>query len=122
MMIVLIPVLLSVLLGPGTGQLYNKEFKKGFLLGGLSLGLLGAFSVWLTRAAMIYLPTNPATVDPAVLREIIQTHIIKEHTVTFYTYEALLGLLWLYGVIDAYLGGTRRRALRASSPSALSSQ
>jgi TM2 domain-containing membrane protein YozV len=106
---VLIPVFLAVLLGPGIGQLYNKEFKKGLFLIAISVGLLMAFSIWLSRAAYGYLPTDLNTVDRAVLRNIIQTHVVAEHPVTFYTYEVLLALLWLYGIIDAYIGGMRRR-------------
>jgi TM2 domain-containing membrane protein YozV len=110
MSLVIIPVLLSVLLGPGVGQLYNRQFKKGAFLIVISLGLLIAFSIWLSKAALTYLPTDISTVDRTVLRNIIQTHIIPEHSVTFYTYEILLGGLWIYGIIDAYIGGMRRRA------------
>jgi hypothetical protein len=112
---ILIPVLLAVLLGPGMGQLYNKEYKKGAVLIVVSVGLLLAFSVWLSRAAYGYLPTNFETVDRALLRTIIQTHIVADHPMTFYTYEVLLAALWVYGIIDAYVGATRRRAKSESS-------
>jgi len=113
---ILIPVLLSTLLGPGVGQLYNKEFKKGFIMIAISIGLLFAFSIWLSRAAMVYLPSDINSVDRNFLRTIIQDHIVKEHTGTFYTYETLLALIWVYGVIDAYLGGVRRRLVKAEPP------
>jgi hypothetical protein len=120
MAMILIPVLLSTLLGPGVGQLYNKEFKKGFAMIAISLALLFAFSVWLTKAATVYLPSDINTVDHTVLRGIIQDHIVKEHTGTFYTYEVLLAGIWVYGVIDAYIGGMRRRA-RKNPPTVLPS-
>ena len=116
MIMILMPVLLAVLLGPGVGQLYNKEFRKGFILIGLSVGLLLAFSVWLSRAALGYLPSDINTVDRAMLRGIIQTHIVADHPGTFYTYEILLAGLWIYGIVDAYLGGMKRRAAKAGSP------
>jgi hypothetical protein len=116
MAMILIPVLLSTLLGPGMGQLYNREFKKGFVLIAISLGLLVAFSIWLSRAAMVYLPSDINAVDREVLRSIIQDHIVKEHTGTFYTYEILLAAIWVYGVIDSYLGGMRRRSGTIVSP------
>jgi hypothetical protein len=109
MTLILIPVLLSLLLGPGVGQLFNREFKKGSLLILASLGILMAFSIWLSRAALVYLPADINSVDRNMLRQIIEGHIVKDHTFTFYTYEAMLGILWVYGVIDAYLGGVRRR-------------
>ena len=110
MMTILIPVVLALLLGPGVGQLYNKELKKGFILIGVSIALLLAFSVWLSRAALPYLPADMAAIDRDVLRNIIQVHIVADHPATFYTYEALLAGLWVYGIVDAYLGGMRRRA------------
>ena len=113
MAMILIPVLLAVLLGPGVGQLYNKEFKKGFILIGLSVGLLIAFSVWLSKAALAYLPGDISTVDRAMLQGIIQTHIVADHPGTFYTYEILLAALWIYGIVDAYLGGMKRRNAKA---------
>ncbi len=109
MLMIVIPVLLSLVFGPGVGQLYNREFKKGLWLIGASFVLLIAFSAWLSRAAFPYLPTDVQSIDRELLRTIIQDHIVKEHTVTFYTYELLLGLIWVYGVVDAYLGGMRRR-------------
>src|SRR6266480_6319343 len=115
MWMVLAPVISTVLLGPGVGQLINKEYKKATLLIALSLMLLVAFSAWLTRAAMGYLPQDINTLDRAVLRNIIQTHIVADHPVTFYTYEVLLALLWIYGIVDAYQGGMRRRSGRARS-------
>ena len=110
MMTILIPVALATLLGPGMGQLYNKEFKKGFILIGASIVLLLAFSVWLSRAALPYLPPDITAIDRNMLRTIIQVHIVADHPATFYTYEALLAALWVYGIVDAYLGGMRRRA------------
>ena len=56
----------------------------------LSIGLLLAFSIWLSRAALGYLPSDISTVDRAMLRNIIQTHIVADHPGTFYTYEILL--------------------------------
>ncbi len=115
MLAILIPVLLSLIFGPGVGQLYNKEFKKGLWLIGASFTLLIAFSIWLSRAAMPYLPTDIQTIDRSILRDIIQTHIVQERAVTFYTYEVLLALLWVYGVVDATLGGMRRREQQSQS-------
>ena len=116
---ILAAVLLSLLLGPGMGQLYNREYRKAVILISLSVLFLFFFSLWLGRAAASYLPTDLATIDSAtlrpLLRNIIEEHVVREHTGTFYTYEALLGCLWLYGVVDAYLGAVRRRAQGAPS-------
>lgn len=113
---IIIPVFLAVVLGPGVAQLYNREFKKGFVLIAASVGVLLAFSVWLSRAAMGYLPVDISAVDRNLLRNIIQTHIVADHPGTFYTYELILAGLWVYGIVDAYIGGMRRRTTKAVPP------
>src|SRR5579872_3288918 len=47
---IVIPVLLSLILGPGIGQLYNKEYKKGAYLVGLSLLVLVGAIAWFLKA------------------------------------------------------------------------
>ena len=112
----LIPVLLSALIGPGVGQLTNREFKKGWILIGLSLLVLIAFSVWLSRAALPYLPSMLQKLDPATVRDAIQNHVVKDHPVLFYTYQVLLAGLWAFGVVDAFLGARRRQAKAPAVP------
>lgn len=108
MLKLLIPVLLSALIGPGVGQLYNRQFKKGWILMGLSLLVLVAFSIWLSRAALPYLPSLVQKLEPKMLREVIQTHVVKEHPVSFYAYQLILAGLWAYGVADAYWQARQR--------------
>src|SRR5947209_4432918 len=121
MLNVLIPVILAVVLGPGVGQFYNKELRKGMVLVVLSIGLLLAFSIWLSRAAFPYLPTDMATLDRNALKDIIQNHVVHDHPLTFYIYELLLAALWVYGIVDSFLGGMRRRASKMSPPPSSSS-
>jgi hypothetical protein len=64
---VIIPVLLSLLLGPGVGQLYNKDYKKGALLIVASLVLLVASVLLYYRAARAVIPKDLTEVDPAAL-------------------------------------------------------
>ncbi|MFA5976238.1 MAG: hypothetical protein WC859_08770 [Elusimicrobiota bacterium] len=114
-MTVVIPVLLSVLLGPGAGQLYNREYRKGAYLIGLSLIVMVAAIVWFRRAMLPFLPPDLTTLDPAALKQLIGNavaQVIQGHRGTFLTYEIILMSLWIYSVADAFYGGWRRRVMR----------
>jgi len=119
MLLVIIPVLMSFFVGPGVGQLYNKEFKKGFGMIIFSMGLLLIFSVWISRAALPYMPADIQGIDRNTLLT-IKEHITKDHPGTYYTYEFLLAAIWIYGVVDALIGGLKRRNARTAAPAAQS--
>ena len=109
---IVIPVLLSFFLGPGMGQLYNKEFKKAGYLIALSLVVLAGSIKWFYTAAMPYLPTDVSTVDRASLQAMIDNasaHIMHSHPGTIYTYFFISSALWIYSVVDAFYGASRRR-------------
>lgn len=111
-MTLLIPVLLSFFLGPGFGQLYNKEYRKGLYLIGLSLLVLVAAGVWYFRALQPHLPPDISTIDPKSLEPLLKkasAEVSEAHGRTFTTYQLLLFIIWLYGVVDAYFGAVKRR-------------
>lgn len=101
-------VFLSAVIGPGVGQIYNREFKKGWILIGFSLVILLAFLVWVGKAAVPYVPAGLEKVDLEMARQ-IRGAILGEHPVVFRTYQGLLIGLWLIGVVDAFFGAWRRR-------------
>jgi TM2 domain-containing membrane protein YozV len=108
----LIPVLLCFFLGPGVGQLYNKEYKKGVVLIVGSLAVLIVAGVWYYKAVQPYLPADLTTVDPQALQELLKNaagQISATKGLTLAVFEALLTILWIYGVVDAYLVAQRKR-------------
>jgi len=110
-----VAVLFSALLGPGTGQLYNRQYKKGLYLVFLTLILLGAFTTWLTSVLSPFLPVDLATADPVEMRKTIETAlpaIIQKKGLIFYTYQLLLLAVWVYSIVDAYKIAKRRLALK----------
>ena len=113
-MTIIYAVLLSIL-GPGMGQLYNREFKKGIFLIVLSTFLFIAFSGWLARAAMpYYMPMGGEMPDMAALAAIgkdIEARVTKDYPHTLDIYELMITGLWIYGIVDAYLGALRRRKI-----------
>jgi hypothetical protein len=107
-----IPVLLSFFLGPGVGQLYNRQFKKGAYLIGLSLVILVGWGVWLYRAMQPLLPTNLETIDPSAVDQLVKnatTQIGAIHSGTLWIYQGMLVVLWVYSVVDAYWVAQKRR-------------
>jgi len=103
---VIIPVLLCFFLGPGAGQLYNREYKKGAFFIVVSLAILIVAGVWYYKALQPYLPADLSAVDPAAMQQILQNatgQITNTQTHMLLAFEAALTALWLYGCIDAYL-------------------
>lgn len=109
---IVLPVFLSLFLGPGVGQLYNREYKKASYLIGLSLIVLIAAIAWFRQALMLYLPADLTEIDRSALPALVQnavTHVMNGRGTTFYTYEFIMVVLWVYSVIDAYRGALRRK-------------
>jgi len=108
---VIIPVLLCFLLGPGAGQLYNKEYKKGAFLMAASLLILILAGVWYYKTLQPYIPNDLTTVDPAAMQQLLQNatgQITASEMHMLIAFEAALTALWLYGCIDAYLVAKHR--------------
>jgi hypothetical protein len=109
---VIIPAVLSLFVGPGVGQLYNRQYKKGTYLIVLSLIILTALIAWCFKAAKPYLPTDLTTVDPTALQAMTREaakSIAQSHGRTLFIYQLLLGVLWSYSAVDAVTVANRRR-------------
>jgi hypothetical protein len=109
---IIIPVLLCLLLGPGVGQLYNKEFKKGTIMIVFSALILAWSIFWYYKAIQPFLPSDMTTVDPAAMPELLKNAMQQVATKgpgMLFFFKAALTLLWLYGVVDAYLVADRKQ-------------
>jgi hypothetical protein len=110
MMTIWTPVILSAVLGPGMGQLYNKEYKKAIYLIVLSLIVLVAFMSWMKNILMpSALPLNVE--DPVELAKVLQDNAnngMAQNHGTLFVYQLLMFGLWIYGIVDAYQGARRR--------------
>jgi hypothetical protein len=117
----LLAALMSGLVWPGAGQLYNREFKKGALLIGLTL--LVAIVVIVATAAEVtrQLPTDIGDLDADIVRT-LPAQVLSARSGTLMASSLLLLAAWVYGIVDAYVGGRGRRKLtrelRAPSPPA----
>lgn len=103
---VLIAVLLSALLGPGVGQLYNKKLRKGFILVALGLGLVSFVTFkmisvhFASRPDMAAIEKNPEVLDQFKSISAKELWILRPAGI-------LLLLLWAYGIVDAYLDAAK---------------
>jgi len=113
-MSVWIAVLLSALLGPGMGQLYNRDYKKAVWLIVVSLIVFLAAMQWLRGVLTPFIPLDLATADPLALKPMIENgihEVMKTKGHIFYAYQVLLLGLWLYSVIDAYRVAKKQKSI-----------
>ena len=106
----MIAALLSAFVWPGAGQLYNREFKKGAILIGLTLAV--AVAVMIATAAEVtrQLPVDIADLDADLVRT-LPAQVLAARMGTLLVSSLLLLAAWGYGIVDAYIGGRGRRKL-----------
>jgi hypothetical protein len=104
---ILIAVLLSGLLWPGTGQMYNREFAKGLVL--ILLTFLFGLSLLMGAGAEILqkLPADGPAWDTSQVQQILEQIRLKNAGLVT-TFNLLMTVTWVYGVVDAYLGAKDR--------------
>jgi len=114
----MIAVLLSALLGPGVGQLYNREFKKGWILLGVGLLFAVLMMMDLSRSLMPYLTQDVASMDLMQLAELadrISAAFSPSRSALLLICYGVMTGLWIYSIIDAWFGA-KRRAVREATP------
>ena len=111
---VIIPVFLSFFLGPGVGQLYNREYKKGAILIVLSFVALFGAGVWYFKAIQPFLPADMSSVDPQALQVLLKNaahEVAAKKGYILSLSQAGLMVLWLYGVVDAYKVAIKKKEI-----------
>ena len=109
---VIIPVLLSLFLGPGMGQLYNREYKKGVILILISALLLVWAVAWYYRQVQPYLPKDLTAVDPQAMTVLLKNatdQISAQAGAILSFFKAAMTVIWIYGIVDAYLVADKKR-------------
>lgn len=100
--------LCSGLIIPGLGQIFNQDLKKGILL------LCGIFVIFIAGIIKlvhlihsIFRSGNIDISDP----EMIMARLRAEDLTLLWVIAVLFVLLWIYSVVDAYVGGRRIDAM-----------
>jgi hypothetical protein len=106
----MVAALLSAFVWPGAGQLYNREFKKGAFLIGLTLAVAVAVMIATAVEVTRQLPVDIGDLDADLVRT-LPAQILAARSGTLLVSSLLLLLAWGYGIVDAYLGGRGRRKL-----------
>lgn len=105
------PALLSGLVAPGIGQFVNREYFKGSILLFAAVASFLWFSRAVTEALSLLLPGTPDQwrLNQDAFKEAI-LKIVNQSPSMFVTFEILILLVWVFGVVDAY--ATARRLSR----------
>ncbi len=103
-------VLLSAFVLPGAGQIYNKERKKGYALVLLLGAVVFAFSIGLGLAMAQIMPPD-ATVLSKEETQALAQRILNERGGYLQAFFYLTMAIWIYGVVDAYLGAREREGV-----------
>jgi len=98
--------LLSALVCPGTGQIRNRQFVKGFALVSLTLAAAGYLLVRMLTEVLRLIPTDGSVIDPLSAWD-MASEIQARNQGTFSTLSFLLLALWIYGTWDAWWGARR---------------
>jgi hypothetical protein len=116
---IIIPVLLCLFLGPGVGQLYNKEIKKGIFMIVFSALILTWAIAWYYHAIQPFLPSDMTSVDPEAVSDLLKNamqQISTQRSGMLFFFKAVLTLVWLYAVVDAYLVADKKRKIGTGGP------
>lgn len=106
----LIPVLLSAFVVPGAGQMYNREKIKGGVLMALFIALAVALVVVIVAAVLPILPDTggaPMSLEEA---KAFTTRVWVERGRGITAVWWGLMAVWVYGILDAFLGARARAA------------
>ena len=98
----LFPILLSALVVPGAGQIYNKEKVKGLILMALFLLVFLGFAITVSVSLAALLPPT-MVVTPEQMRGMVE-NVMEERSGFMTTFVYLTVAIWGYGILDAYLG------------------
>ena len=98
----IVTVILLSLIGPGLGQMYNRDYKKGIALIVLSTALFLLPTIWLLRKIAPFLPDPKKEPIDMEKIQLIVLHVIgnDRHILNLITF-IFLGL-WAYAITQAY--------------------
>ena len=99
---ILMAVLLSAFVWPGAGQIYNKEYKKGLTLIGLTLMFGVSLLMGVGMDVVRNLPPDLSTFNRSQA-EALTTRLMVEHGSFYLTFQLLMMAAWLFSVADAYM-------------------
>ncbi len=97
--------LFSAFLFPGSGHLYLKQYIKGITLGFLSLlGLFILLShiIEITHGITLQIQQGALPLDIEQIRAALLQALEKKETFWVLISYPLIGITWLFGVIDSY--------------------
>ena len=102
-----VAVLLSALVSPGAGQIYNKDYFKGAALIAAAAGILASFIYNIWDAAVAATLTMTTDAPQGNLFGVAQS-IMEANRGFYHTATLAFIIIWVVGVADAYIRGERQ--------------
>ncbi|MFH1378703.1 MAG: hypothetical protein ABII23_00360 [bacterium] len=104
---IIIAVLLSGLVGPGMGQLYNRDFKKAWALIAATLIIFFLLFFAVINASYSLIPAGNIEINYKQYIE-LKEKLSEKHPTPFRLYGVIMTGIWIYGIIDAYIVAKRK--------------
>lgn len=116
----LLAAVISACLGPGAGQLYNRQWKKGIVLLSLVLLLLSGLIFFFVLAAKNTLDALMAS-QPEIFYQkgfevAVAKKIIKENHGAISIFKWSFLTLWCYSIVDAFLAAQKLQKPKETTP------
>ncbi|MBN1850377.1 MAG: hypothetical protein JW932_17535 [Deltaproteobacteria bacterium] len=102
----LLAVILSALVVPGLGQVINRQIKKGIIL------MIVVFILFIAGTVQLAILLTSSIQKERILNPMDTVTIIQnlryQDLPALWIVVIIFGLVWLYAVVDAFLGGRNR--------------
>ncbi|MBI5189429.1 MAG: hypothetical protein HZA22_01955 [Nitrospirae bacterium] len=105
-----VAALLSGLACPGAGQIYNRQYVKGGILAAITLIIVGAV-FYLTWTGMSEATSSMPPEEVLLDLFGIARRVLESNRETFLRLTAAFAVVWVYGMVDAYVCGGRVKDL-----------
>lgn len=100
-------IFLTLLLGPGVGQIYNRHFKKGAIILAIVFVLLVMSFIKMFKELV---PLMPQPITLPIDQEMVgnlSLQIMQKNKVFFDTVKIVFAAIWSYSLVDAYFGAKK---------------
>ncbi|HOW26943.1 MAG TPA: hypothetical protein PK876_00370 [Elusimicrobiota bacterium] len=112
----LIAGLLSAFIWPGAGQLYNRDYRRGFVFIGLTIFFVISLFIGIGDQLKELIPPGATHLDFDSARQ-LSLRLTEQKSGSFRTFNFLMSLTWAYSIIDAFMSARKEEPPPEPPPS-----